>query len=164
VITVESYNISIKENGKLVLNNMEIDFLLIPATTIEKIGESLYKIVGPAASVHLREIGRGIGKALTEVIIHERKDNSAREDVNAIATYLEKAGFGKIEVKEHGDYFDILIKNPPSLRYKAEGVQKCTFEAGLIRGVMEALTSQKWRAEVDNKVNNTCCLIHLKRA
>ncbi|UXD22892.1 hypothetical protein IPA_09295 [Ignicoccus pacificus DSM 13166] len=161
---MESYNISVKENGKLVIEGLKSDFLLIPATTIEKIGESLYKIVGPAANVHLREIGRGIGKALIEIVKHERTGEDYQADVDAIAHYLEKAGFGRIKVTKHDDHFDILIENPPSLRYKAEGVQKCAFEAGLIRGVMEELTSKRWRAEVDNSVNDHCCLIHLRQA
>ena len=158
---MESYSISLKEDGRLTLDNLESDFLLIPASTIGKIGESLYKIVGPAASVHIREIGRGIGRALTEVISHEKKNLGAENNAEAIAHYLERAGFGNVEVKVHGDHFDILIKNPPSLRYRAEGVQKCSFEAGLIRGILEGITNKKWRAEIDKEVNDSCRLIHL---
>ena len=161
---METYSISLKEGGELVLDNLKSDFLLIPASTIEKMGESLYKIVGPAASVHLREIGRSIGRALVEVLKHERSDLGAQNYIEAIAHYLERAGFGNVEVKDHGEHYDILIKNPPSLRHKADGVQKCSFEAGLIRGALEAITDKRWKVEVDNTVNETCCLLHITPA
>ncbi len=161
---METYNISLKEDGRLTLDNLQSDFLLLPANTIQRIGATLEKIVGPAVTVHLREIGRGVGQALVEVIRHEEKDLGAKSDIEAIAHYLEKAGFGKVKVEKHDDHFDILIELPPSLRYKAEGVQKCIFESGLIKGVMEALTGKKWKVEVDKNVNDHCCLIHLSQA
>ncbi|ALU12119.1 hypothetical protein EYM_00530 [Ignicoccus islandicus DSM 13165] len=158
----EAYAIKLDENGILRIEGSEEDYLILPASTITKIGNRLYQIVGTAANVHLMEIGRSIGRTLAEIVSHQMKSNEEGDIIEAIDEYLTRSGFGITKLERHGDHFDVIIERPPSLRYKGEGLKKCRFEAGIIKGILETLTNKKWQVQIDDSVNDEKCLIHVR--
>ena len=158
----EAYRIKLDENGMLRINGSEEDYLILPASTITKIGNRLYKIVGTASNVHLMEIGRSIGYTLAEIVSKQRKGSADSDLIESIDEYLTRSGFGITKLIKHDDHFDVVIEKPPSLRYKGEGLKKCMFEAGIIKGVLETLTNKKWQVQIDENVNDEKCLIHIR--
>ncbi len=160
----EAYVVRLDENGLLRIDDSKEDYLILPASTIAKIGERLYKIVGPASNVHLMEIGRSVGQSLAEIVEKQSKSSERCDVINSIGEYLTKSGFGITEVENHGDHCDVTIEYPPSLRYKREGLKKCMFEAGLMKGILETITKKKWHVQVDENVDENKCLIHLREA
>jgi len=158
----ETYSLYVDESGSLRIKGDEADYLILPATTVSKIGSRLYKIVGEAANVQLAEIGRSIGHSLAELIKRQMHGDRIEDIIESIDDYLSKSGFGKAELVKHENHFDVIINNPPSLRHAVEGLKKCRFEAGLIKGILEEITGKKWHVQVDDSVNQEKCLIHVK--
>ena len=158
----DAYKVKLDESGILRIDGSEEDYLILPASTITKIGSRLYKIVGTASNVHLMEIGRSIGYTLAEIVNNQKKGASESDLIESVNEYLTRSGFGITKLIKHEDHFDVIIEKPPSLRHKFEGLKKCMFEAGIIKGVLETLTNKKWQIQIDENVNDNKCLIHIR--
>ena len=157
-----TYSLRLDESGALKIEGDESDYLILPASTVSKIGKRLYKIVGDAANVQLMEIGRSVGQSLAELIKRQMKGSDNMSVLDSIDLYFKKSGFGVARVEDKGDHYEVIIENPPSLRYKEEGIKKCRFEAGLIKGVLEEITGKKWQVNVNDKINEGKCVIYVR--
>ena len=149
-------------NGQLLLEGKE-RVIIIPAKMIEKMHEEFYKILGIGAKVALREVGKCLGISVTEIIESELggKEKNAENLINAITSYLEKTGFGKVEVKKEGNKFVINIKGAPSstlpenCNYDVNAIG-CYFEEGVIMGILEELMGKKVKSAKISAKNGEC--------
>ncbi len=167
---MEGYKLKV-EDGRLKIEGQEHEYLLLPVEIVSKIRDSLMKIVGEAgARVTLREIGKAVGAALAEVVSKELDEHFHKSGTeanleqlcDAMSTYLQKAGFGKVTVEKVNDKIKFTIIYPPSLRVKSSGTKmKCNFEMGLIKGALEAVSKKRMNVTLDENVNDEKCVIYV---
>ncbi len=137
-------------SGDVYVKDSNVRIILMPTNTISKMAERFWKVLGPASKVMIMEVGSSLGKSMAELL----GDGSKKEEVEK---FLEKAGFGKATFEDGGDEVKVTFSSPPS-----EGVLQCYFEAGVVKGLLEALEGEKWRVK---KVEGTKegCVVTLAR-
>jgi len=129
----------------------ETRMIMLPIVSISKIDMEFNKIVGNASKVIIRNIGKSIGLAVSELL------NSGEMDVGEyVQEALLKMGLGPVEVKDHSENGEIVVRllDPPSI----SSCNPCYFEEGVIKGLLEGLTKKKWRSKALSR-NGACELL-----
>ena len=147
-----AYGLERKEDGNVYISDTGTRIILVPIEMLSTMANEFRKFVGPASKVLMREVGKSLGLAMGEVI---RKELEEQENVEeAIREFLGKAGFGEVKVSSSEGCYHVTFKDAPSMKT----CKTCDFEAGVISGLLEALTNKKWRVSVTTKGEE--CLVH----
>ena len=146
------YELQKKENGNVYIGESNVRVILTPVEMLSSMAKEFQKLVGPAAKVLMREVGKSLGLAMADIIKKEHKDQGSIE--KALEEFLSKSGFGKVEVSKIEDCYHVTFEDAPSLKE----CRTCDFEARVILGLLESLTGKKWRAQVDKK--DDLCRVH----
>ncbi len=147
-----AYNLERKEDGNVYVEGSDVRVMLIPIEMLSSMSKEFQKLVGPAAKVLMREVGKSLGLAMADIIKRERdyQDGVA----SALEAFLTKCGFGEVKASECEGCYHVTFEDAPSLKR----CETCDFEAGVIIGLLESLTGKKWRAQVTKKDN--FCTVH----
>ncbi len=155
------YELELKE-GTVKIKGMEERVMIIPARMISEMGKEFYKIVGDASKVMMREVGKCVGQCMVEIVENELKKDkneaNLRELLEAVSTFLHRSGFGKVSLEETEGGYKVIIEDAPSLGEK----NACTFEEGVIKGVMEELTGKRWHVKMLEREGEGKCVIEVK--
>ncbi|UXD22851.1 hypothetical protein IPA_08905 [Ignicoccus pacificus DSM 13166] len=148
------------QDSKIRIKGSEERVMIVPTKMIAEMGKEFYKIVGDASKVMMREIGKCLGEYMTEVAISELKKEVSQSDLrdllNAIATFLARSGFGKISVEEEDDgSLKIVVEDAPS---KGSNVD-CSFEEGVVKGVLEKMTGKKYMVRKLGSDGSRCVVL-----
>jgi predicted hydrocarbon binding protein len=143
-----SYELRKNGDKNLYIADTNTRVLIVPVETIGEMARQFRKLVGPAARVLMREVGRSFGHALGDVI---RKEREAGDLQRALQTFFEKCGFGRVTVEERGGKVVVTLDEPPSL----VECSHCDFESGVLAGLLEELSGSKWKVQVE-KLDKGC--------
>ena len=86
---------------------------ILPTTVITEMEQEMYKVVGDACKIMVKEVGKGVGESVAELVKKELRGGELTDYLKAIAQYLSKSGFGKITVEESGNSIKITIEDAP---------------------------------------------------
>jgi len=118
---------------------------------LSKMYEEMRKVVGPAANIMMREFGKSFAEAMAEVA----KAGDGENTKEAMATFLENVGFGKVSISKNEDKYIVEIHSPPSCELN---VESCNFEEGVVQGLLEVLEGGKWRAKTTEFKDSKCII------
>ncbi len=147
-----AYELQKKENGNIYIGKSDVRVILTPVDMLSSMAKEFQKLVGPAAKVLMREVGKSLGLAMADIIKRERADQGSIE--KALEEFLSKSGFGKVKVSEIDGCYHVTFEDAPSMNE----CKTCDFEAGVILGLLESLTGKKWKAQITKKDN--LCKVH----
>ncbi len=149
-----SYELERSSSGCLRVKGYGVRVFVAPVSMISKMREELRKVLGPAADVMLREIGKSYAQSMLEIVKGESGNSG-----EMITEFLKKAGFGEVEVKKEGDKYVFEIRRSPSCEL---GLERCRFEEGVVLGLIEGLEGGRWRVRTV-EFNDEKCKIEAQR-
>ena len=132
-----SYDLERTENGCVKIKGFETRVLITPVHMIAKMYEEMKKVVGPAADIMIREVGKSFAEAMVEIAKGEEGENE-----EMLTTFLEKVGFGRVNINREGEKYVVEISRSPSCELN---MGKCHFEEGVVKGLLEGTEGGRWR-------------------
>ncbi len=167
------------QNGKITIGEGEERYILIPMRAYVEILNTMHKLVGEAMGAPLYYLGKKIGRGLVEELSKrmQGKEQNIKSLVEEYVEYLEKLGFGKIEVLEVSDnHATIKMLSPPSMagiklvggvaeELLKQGKKICYLETGMMVAVFEEILGGKFRGieKEHGSLDNPYCIIEVTR-
>ena len=153
-----AYDLELRD-GEVKIKGFNERVMIVPTRMIFQMGKEFYKVVGEASKVMMREIGKCLGECMVDVATSELdkgvEESSLKEALEAIGTFLARSGFGKISVEEEQDGIKVIIEDAPSKGSSAD----CSFEEGVVKGVLEKMTGKKYMVRKLTSDGDKCVIL-----